>query len=208
MRFEFGGRSASRRRVLHATGAGVAAGFAGCLSGDSGPVPDPIDLSGQKTDYQGGMVIGDHGGPNGQVFYADARPEPKQGPREDAAGTEHVAWFHTLAHGLFPYHFDMVDDGAEAVAVYVTDYSRVEWDVPSGTERKLMPAPTAPDTFADATGLTYAVDTDVMGGMGPDLMPFSDPQAAEAFADDHGGQTVAYDEIDRALVEGIRMTGM
>ena len=208
MGLEFGQRSVSRRHTVHAIGTGVAIGLAGCLGGSRDSAPEPVDLSGQKTDYQGGMVIGDHGGPNGQVFYADARPERRQGPAEDSEDTAHLAWFHTLAHGLFPYHFDMVADGAEATAIYVTDYSLVDWKIPDGTERKKMPAPTAPETFADATGLTYAVETDVMGGMGPELLPFSDGGEAETFADNHGGRTLEYDEVDRSLVEGIQMTGM
>ena len=208
MGLEFGQRSVSRRHTVHAIGTGVAIGLAGCLGGSRDSDPEPVDLSGQKTDYQGGMVIGDHGGPNGQVFYADARPEPRQGPAEDSEDTAHLAWFHTLAHGLFPYHFDMVADGAEATAIYVTDYSLVDWKIPDGTERKKMPAPTAPETFADATGLTYAVETDVMGGMGPELLPFSDDGEAETFADNHDGRTLEYDDIDRSLVEGIQMTGM
>jgi len=206
MRRECSHRSVSRRHAVHAIGAGIATGLAGCLGGSAGPASDPMDLSGQKVDYQGGMVIGDHGGPNGQVFYADVRPEPRQGPAENSEATAHLAWFHTLAHGLFPYHFDMVDDGAEATAVYVTDYSRVDWEIPEGTERKKMPAPTAPDSFADATELTYAVETDVLGGMGPELLPFSDTNEAETFADDHGGRTITYDDIDRALVAEIQMT--
>jgi len=208
MNLEFGQHSVSRRYTVQAIGTGVAMGLAGCLSGSGESVPDPVDLSGQKTDYQGGMVIGDHGGPNGQVFYADAHPEPRQGPAEDAEDTVHLAWFHTLAHGLFPYHFNMMDDGAEATAIYVTDYSRVDWEIPEGTERKKMPAPTAADTFADATGLSYAVETDVMGGMGPDLLPFSNSDEAETFAEAHGGRTLGYDDIDRPLVEGIQMTEM
>jgi len=102
----------------------------------------------------------------------------------------------------------MVDDGTEATAIYVNDYSGVDWEVPEEAERKKMPAPTAPDTFAAATGLTYAVETDVMGGMGPDLIPFSETEEAETFADEHGGRTIEYDDIDRPLVEGIQMTEM
>lgn len=208
MDYEFGHRSVSRRRAIYAVGTSITVGLAGCLSGNTEPVPDPVDLSGQKTDYQGGMVIGDHGGPNGQVYYTDAKPEPRHGPIQGSEETEHLAWFHTLAHGLFPYHFAMLDDGAEAAVVYVTDYSQVDWEIPKGTERKKMPAPTAPDSFADATDLSYAVETDVMGGMGPDLMPFSDTDEAETFVDDHGGRTITYNDIDRSLTEGVQMTDM
>jgi copper chaperone NosL len=206
MGFQSGRRSVSRRQTVHAVGAGIAAGLAGCLGTGSASVPEPVDLSGQKTDYRGGMVIGNHGGPNGQVFYADAQPEPRQGSAESSPETENVAWFHTLAHGLFPYHFRMVDQGAEATVVYVTDYSRVDWEVSGESGREQMPAPTAPESFGDAAELTYAVETGVMGGMGPDLMPFSDPDGAGTFADRHGGRTVTYQNIDQALVNEIRTT--
>lgn len=206
MEFESGRRAVSRRQTVHAVGVGIATGLAGCLGGSSASVPEPVDLSGQKTDYQGGMVIGNHGGPNGQVFYADAEPEPRQESAGDSQAASNLAWFHTLAHGLFPYHFRMVDQGAEATMVYVTDYSRVDWDLSGGTGRKQMPAPTAPESFGDATGLTYAIETGVMGGMGPDLMPFSDPDEAGAFASTYGGRTVTYEEIDRPLVEEVQRT--
>ena len=154
------------------------------------------------------MVIGDHGGPNGQVFYADTEPDPRQGPVQGPKGTENLAWFHTLAHGLFPYHFHMVDNGAEATTIYVTDYSRVDWELPEEAERKTMPAPTAPGSFADATRLTYVVESAVMGGMGPDLMPFSETNEAERFAETHSGQTIEYGDINRTLIEGIQMLEM
>lgn len=73
---------------------------------------------------------------------------------------------------------DMVDDGVEVTAVYVTDYSWIDWETSENTERKKMPAPTAPDTFVDATDFTYAVETDVMGGMRPDLILFSETEVA------------------------------
>jgi len=47
-----------------------------------------------------------------------------------------------------------------------------------------------------------------MGGMGPDLLPFSEPGEAESFAGNYGGRKVGYDDIDRSLVDGIQMSGM
>lgn len=203
-----GGRSVSRRRTIRAVGTGVAVGLAGCLGGESESAPEPLNLSGQKSDYQGGMIIGDYGGPNGQIFYADTEPTPKGRSADASPETKNVAWFHTLAHGLFPYHFRMLNRGAEARAIYVTDYSRVEWTLPQDTDRKQMPTPTTPESFADATELQYAIETDVLGGMGPDLMPFSDAEEADAFASTHGGRTVGYDDIDSQLIESLQMTDM
>lgn len=161
----------------------------------------------QKADYQGGMVIGAHGGPNGQVFYADTDPKPEQGTAESSPQADNGAWFHTLAYGLFPYHFEMVGEGATATVIYVTDYSVVDRERADGADRQQMPAPTAADTFADATELTYAVETGVRGAMGPDLMPFSDPDDAAAFVGSHGGHTVSYDDIDRPLIDTTRTAG-
>jgi nitrous oxide reductase accessory protein NosL len=67
-----------------------------------------------------------------------------------------------------------------------------------------MPAPTAPETFADATELTYVADSDARGGMGAVLLPFSDSDDAAQFSSEYNGRTVSYDEIDRTLIAGIR----
>lgn len=168
----------------------------GCLGGpgDTGDAPDPVDLSGEKLDDEGGMVIGDHGGPNGQVFYADNSPD----------GHENPAWFHTLVFGMFPYHFERLDRGWEAEAVYVTDYSLVDWSFVETDRGPTMPSPTEAEAFADATELTYVAESTVLGGMGPALHPFSDDEEARDFADEHDGRTVGYDDIDRRFVSSLQ----
>ena len=186
-----------RRRVIAAGIGSAVTGLAGCLGDASEETPpDPVDLEG-KFDTDHGMEIGPHGGANGQIFYRDADPRDEGNP----------AWFHTLVHSLFPYHFDRLDRGWEPVVVYVTDFSRVEYRVRRRDGALRMPSPTAPETFADATDLVYVAESDVMGGMGPALHPFSDADDARSFVDSHGGQTVTFDEIDRALIEAIRQRG-
>ncbi|WP_018257552.1 nitrous oxide reductase accessory protein NosL [Halomicrobium katesii] len=169
-------------------------GLSGCLglTGDqsSRPVPDPVDLSGSKTDDQGGMVIGNHGGPNGQIFYKEHSPEDHENP----------AWFHTLTFGLFPYYFEHERRGWKATVIYVTDYSTVDYSIRTGKNQTSISAPTAPETFADATEMTYVVESDVSGGMGPALLPFSVPDDAEAFIGNHGGRTVTFDEITSRFI--------
>ena len=202
------GDHTTRRRVLRAAGAGTTVALGGCLgvldSGDgSGPAPDPVDLSGTKFDYEGGMEIGRHGGPNGQIFYADNEPETPHDPGDAPEARDDLAWFHTLVFGLFPYHLDRLDDGWTAEAVYVTDYSTVDWEL-SGEGNRQMPAPTAADTFADATELTYVAQSGVRGGMGPELFPFSGGNDAEAFVERNGGQTLLFDDIDRRVLNSLR----
>ena len=185
-----------RRKFLRGSGVACAGALTGCLGGSSEEdAPEPIDLSGEKFDDEGGMKIGDHGGPNGQIFYADNSPE----------GHENPAWFHTLVFGMFPYHFDRLSRGWEAEAVYVTDYSTVELSLPEDEERPQIPSPTAPDTFADATELTYVAESTALGGMGPALPPFSDEDEAAEFADEYGGRTVGFDDINRQLIESLRL---
>lgn len=209
-----------RRTVLTtATLLGVGS-VAGCLGTDSGSddVPDPVALSGTKYDYQGGMEIGAHGGPNGQIFYRDEQPEPvagtaavrnvHQGHDETADNSEeHLAWFHTLVSGLFPYHFERRNRGWEAEVIYVTDYSSVEWDLPEDSPRPVMPSPTSADSFADATELTYVGESDVMGGMGPALHPFSEQSEAESFAETYNGTRYEFDEINRGLIDSLQNRG-
>jgi nitrous oxide reductase accessory protein NosL len=187
-----------RTFVVAVAAGGIASGLSGCLgvldSGDDGSVPDPVDLSGDKVDDEGGMQIGPHGGPNGQIYYADNSP----------AGHDNPAWFHTLSHGLFPYHFDRLDRGWDPEVIYVTDYSATDYQLIDREGGTYMPSPTDPDTFADAEGLTYVIESEVLGGMGPDLFPFSADGDAEGFTDEHGGRTIGFDDIDRTLVEALR----
>lgn len=199
-------RALTRRNAVQLVAAGTAAGLAGCLGvldSDDGSVPGPVDLSGGKFDYQGGMEIGPHGGPNGQIFYADNEPETPHDPGDSPEDHDNLAWFHTLAQGLFPYHFDRLDRGWEAEVIYVTDYSAVDFELSGQDGPTQLPSPTAAGTFADATELTYVAESDVIGGMGSELLPFSSADDAEALATDYGGRTLTFDGIDRQLVDSL-----
>ncbi len=52
----------------------------------------------------------------------------------------------------------------------------------------------------DATKAYYVVGSDVYGPMGNELIPFEKRVDAEAFAKDHGGRIVTFEEIDKELV--------
>ena len=178
-----------RRTTLAAFGSVVGTGsLAGCFGGSNRP--EPVDLSGGKADDQGGMIIGKHGGPNGQIFYANNAPE----------GHDNPAWFHTLAFGLFRYYFRHERRGWEARAIYVTDYSLVDYELERRDGRQYMPAPTAAGTFGDATTMTYVMESGVHGGMGPELLPFSVAENAGAFVERHGGRTVTFDDVTPQLI--------
>jgi len=187
------------RRTFLAAAAGTAS-LAGCLGGlaTGGSAPEPVALSGGKFDDDHGMEIGPHGGPNGQIFYEGrSPPDREEGP----------FWFHTLAFSLFPFYFERRSRGWEARVVHVTDFSAVEYEPEKRDGTLRMPSPTAPETFADATDLVYVAGSEVMGGMGPELHPFSDGDEAAGFRDDHGGRVLAFGDIDRNLVETVRQGG-
>ena len=198
-----------RRTFLYSSGAVAAGGvLAGCLdglTGGSGEVPEPVDLSGGKLDYQGGMEIGRHGGPNGQLFYDGKEADTVHRTEEGADGQDGLAWFHTLAQGLFPYHFERLDRGWEPAVIYATDYSTVEYS--AGDEPPRMPSPTGAETFAAAEDLQFVAGSDARGGMGPDLFPFSDDGEASDFAAEYGGELLSFGEIDRSLIASIRESG-
>lgn len=191
----------NRRTFLaSATVAAGSCGLAGCLGqlglGSEGSAPEPVDLSG-KFDDDHGMEIGPHGGANAQIFYEGETPPDRDGP----------FWFHTLVFSAVPFHFDRRDRGWETAAFYVTDFSAVDWTVQERDGTPAMPSPTAPETFADATEMTYVAESDVMGGMGPGLHPFAEASDADAFVADHGGETLSFDDVDRALVGSLREGG-
>lgn len=200
-------RRAFLRRTAAITGTAAIAGCLDTLPGSSEDTPDPVALSGGKLDYQGGMVIGRHGGPNGQIFYRDETADTVHQSGESADDREDLAWFHTLLQGLFPYHFERRDRGWEAEVIYVTDYSSTDWELSGDESRPQMPSPTEPETFAVATELTYVAESEAAGGMGTELFPFSEEEEATRFTERHEGSLVEFDEIDRGLVQALSQGG-
>ncbi|MFC6716326.1 nitrous oxide reductase accessory protein NosL [Natrialbaceae archaeon GCM10025810] len=185
------GSEPTRRRVLFGAGVAATAALAGCLGeaddGQADDPADPIDLSdGQECDVCG-MVITELYGPAGQIFYADGEPEGRDGP----------ARFDSVAE-LLAYREEREARGWEERAVFVTDYSSVEYDLVEGDEALHATTHAEADDFADATDCQFVVDSEVKGAMGDDHFPFSDPADAEAFADEHGGEVLEWAELSAA----------
>ncbi|WP_137286482.1 nitrous oxide reductase accessory protein NosL [Halorussus salinisoli] len=182
-----------RRSVLRAGALGVAASLAGCLgglTGDDGDVPDPISVAGGLDCDACGMVVEKHPGPNGQIFYDGDSPE----------GHDNPARFDSLKQCFFPYKLEREGMGWNLDAGYVTDYSSVDYDVSTQGGTTTISSHTEPESFARATDLQYVVDSEVEGAMGPDFVPFSTQGDAESFADEYGGEVVAYGDIDEGIV--------
>ncbi|TYL36459.1 nitrous oxide reductase accessory protein NosL [Natronococcus pandeyae] len=179
-------RRCLRRRVLAAIGAGVAVGLAGCLEDDDAAEEpaDPIDLSDGATCDVCGMVIEDHYGPAGQLFYADGNPDDRDGP----------ARFDSLVE-LVASHEERLDRGWELREAFVTDYSSVDYRLEERDGTTYISSHVGADAFADATDLSYVVGSDVEGAMGADFFPFSRRDDATAFVEEHGGELRAWDEL-------------
>ena len=189
-RHRFGGDGVTRRRVIQTGAAITGTALAGCLGNGGGDVPEPIALTaGQQCDVCG-MVIEKHPGPDGQIFFRDNAPE----------GHDNPARFDALKQCLFPYLWEKQSLGWKASAIYVTDYSSVDYNVNTQGGNAYMSSHPEKEAFAEAQDLYYAVNSDVQGAMGYDFMPFSVESDATAYAEEWGGQVVRYGDIDEALV--------
>jgi nitrous oxide reductase accessory protein NosL len=182
-----------RRTVLAgAASLGVAA-LAGCSgrSGD-GETPDPITLTEEHGCDVCGMVIPNHPGPSAEIFYPGERP----------AGHANPARFDSTWEA-YGFHFDRRDEGWEAAAFYVTDYSAVDYRTfTEGGDTLISTHPEA-DAFVAAADVTYVVGSDVKGAMGRDLIAFSDRADAESFRDEHGGELLAHGDVTPATVASL-----
>ena len=179
-------REISRRRVLAGAAAVAGTTLAGCLEDDEvadEPV-EPIALDdGQVCDVCG-MVIEEHHGPAGQLFYADGGPDGRDGPARFDSVTE-----------LVVYHDEQAARDRELRAAFLTDYSSVDYDLVERDGTLYISSHVAADRFADATTLSFVVDSAVQGAMGPDYIPFSDAAEADSFADEHGGTVSEWDDL-------------
>ena len=182
-------RGVPRRSVLAGASAMAAASVAGCLGGD-GSAPPAVAVAGAAACDECGMVISNHPGPNGEIYWEDTAPESHDAP----------FWFDSLKQCFFPHYFEGDDAGQSLSAAYVTDYSAVDYSVNAQGGTSYVTSHTDADAFADATELEYVVESDVEGAMGPDFVPFSDSNDAEAFASEYGGSVVAFDEVSPTLV--------
>lgn len=138
------------------------------------------------------MVISQHYGPSGQVFYAGSYPEDRDGP----------VWFDSTRE-LFVDRFTAVDRGREPVATYVTDYSSVEYAIAEEDGDQYISTHVGDDTFVLATEAVFVVESDVLGAMGSELLPFGSEDDGKYFAETHGGGVVDYGEVTPELVGGL-----
>ena len=178
-----------RRTVLTTAAGGLAVGLAGCMGGDSADRPAAVALDEGQTCDQCGMVIQEHPGPTGQVFFEDHLAD-RDGP----------AWFCS-GTCTYTYRSDRVAEDATPIVTYLTDYSNVDYSV---DDQPAITAHLAAEDYAVESALSVVAGSEVIGAMGPDLIPFSDGADADAFAEEYGGEVLPASDVDRELVDSIK----
>jgi len=181
--------SVSRRGLLAGTGASLAASVAGCGAFGDGSTPAAVSVGDQASCDVCGMIISKHPGPNGQVFYADHDPEEHDPPFR----------FDSLQSCAFDHYFKNQDWSVEVF--YVTDYSKVGPAVFEDGGQSFVSGYESPESFANAESVSYVVDSDVRGAMGPDFVPFSDEADANDFVDRYGGRIVSFEDVSPAMLK-------
>jgi len=137
-------------------------------------IPGPMPMTKEALGHFCQMNIAEHGGPKGQIHLA-GYPQPL---------------FFAQARDVIAY-IKTPERKAEIIAVYVSDMGAApSWRHPGDSN------------WIAAEQATYVVGADVAGGMGaPEIVPFADKVAAQAFIATYGGHAVAFEQIpdDAAL---------
>ncbi len=183
----------NRRTVLAGVSAGTVAAIAGCLGGDDGDAVDvePTALDGERPCDQCGMIVSDHPGPVGQIHFADDEPEGGR-PGQFCSST-----------CTYRYRFDETADGREPVVTFLTDYSRVDQEAFEEGADVLFSSHVESEAFARTTELTVIAGSDVVGAMGPELIPFSAETDIDAFQETYGGEAIDAESVDRSVIDGL-----
>lgn len=175
----------TRRHLLAVGATGVFTAAAGCLGGDE-DVPDPIALDGGQACDNCDMQIQTHPGPVGQAFYLEDTPADD---REDGITHFCSSWC------TYMYVREYEQQEYEPAGIYITDYSEIAYDLSEDAGATVISAHLGAEAFARADELTFTVNSDIEGAMGPSLIGFSDSDDADSFQDEHGGMNLEHDDI-------------
>lgn len=178
----------TRRQVTTGAAALLAVGVAGCTSDDD---PEAVTIGDDEACDQCGMVIADHPGPVGEVFFEDESPSDEGGPA-----------LFCSASCAYRYTLDREAEGWTREAMFLTDYSSVVYEI-TGDGTPVISAHLEASAFGNAEDLEVVVDSDVEGAMGPSLIPFSDGGDVAAFQKEYGGQRMAAADVDDDTLAGI-----
>ncbi len=137
--------------------------------------PVPQELTREALGHYDRMVVIDHDGPKAQIWL-ESRDDP--------------IWFSSVRDAV-AFHL-LPEEPRDIAAIYVSDMAQAEsWAQPG------------PGTWIEAREALFVVGSDRRGGMGAEEpVPFGTPEAAEDFANAHGGRIVPFDEVPEDYVLG------
>ncbi|MDP3959347.1 MAG: nitrous oxide reductase accessory protein NosL [Pseudorhodobacter sp.] len=140
---------------------------------ETASLPDPVVMTADAVGHYCQMNVLEHPGPKAQVHLVGL-PDPL---------------FFSQVRDAIAYQ-RMPEQSNTIAVIYVSDMGAApSWEDPG-----------AENWIAAATAF-YVVGSGQTGGMGaPELVPFADSGAAQAFAAAHGGQVAALDQINDADV--------
>ncbi len=141
---------------------------------ETAALPQPVAMTEEAVGHYCQMNILEHTGPKAQVHLA-GMPAPL---------------FFSQVRDAIAYQ-RMLEQSHTITVIYVSDMGSpgASWDNPGISN------------WTEAENAHFVIGADVTGGMGaPDLVPFSAPADAEAFAARHGGRVVTLADISDADV--------
>jgi copper chaperone NosL len=147
--------------------------LAACREEVASDLPEPVTLTAEAVGHFCQMELLEHPGPKAQVHLAGL-PQPLFFSQVRDA----------IAYQRMPEQSHAID------VIYVNDMAKApSWAAPGI------------DNWIRADEAVYVVGSDAVGGMAaPELVPFADQVAAEAFAAERGGSILPLDAIEDALV--------
>lgn len=153
-----------------------------CREDEAAAPPTPVSMTADAVGHYCQMTVLDHPGPKAQIHLAGL-PAPI---------------FFSQVRDAVAY-LRLPEQSHAVRAVFVSDMAAATgWENPG------------PDNWIAADSATYVVGSDRTGGMGaPELVPFSTPEAARAFAAQYGGTLMSLDRIpDNAVLAPVDQTAL
>ena len=147
--------------------------LAGCQAGSVVEKPLPVVLTAEAAGHYCQMIILEHAGPKAQVHLS---------------GFSAPLWFSQVRDGIA--YLKSPEQSAKVIVLYVNDMGVApSWDEPGE------------DNWIDANDAYYVVGSDAIGGMGtPEIVPFAQMEKATEFADERGGEVLAFNDISAEMV--------
>jgi len=160
-------------RVFWKLGLAAVLLLAACSKQDDA-IPGPHAMAADATGYYCGMLLTEHGGPKGQILLR---------------GSDTPVWFSSVRDTI--NFLRLPEEPKDIGAVYVSDMAKApNWEEPGA------------ENWIAAADAVYVVGSDRQGAMGgAEAVPFGARDAAAAFASQHGGKVVSFEEARATLAE-------